>query len=90
MNLVVLHLADCPRWRTALARVHAASRNFGVDPHTITHTSVSTEEAPRTHGFLALQAGRTLRTATEPDIVRTILEVTGLFDTLHLDGQAPS
>jgi anti-anti-sigma factor len=38
----------------------------------------------------AREAGRTLRTSKEQDIVRTVLEATDLFDMLHLNGEAPS
>jgi anti-sigma B factor antagonist len=38
----------------------------------------------------AREAGRTLRTSKEQDIIRTVLEATDLFDMLHLNGEAPS
>jgi anti-sigma B factor antagonist len=38
----------------------------------------------------AREAGRTLRTSKEHDIIRTVLEATDLFDMLHLNGEAPS
>jgi anti-anti-sigma factor len=36
----------------------------------------------------AREAGHTLSTWNEPDNVRVVLEVTGLFDRFHLDGDA--
>jgi anti-anti-sigma factor len=38
----------------------------------------------------ARDSGRTVRTTREPDIVRATLQVTGLFDLFHLDGEEPS
>lgn len=38
----------------------------------------------------ARDSGRTIRTTREPDIVRATLQVTGLFDLFHLDGEEPS
>jgi hypothetical protein len=45
-DVVLVHLADCPHWRTADERLREAMRLTGLDPAPLRYRSVTTEDAP--------------------------------------------
>ena len=46
LDVVLVHLDDCPQWRTADERVREAMRLAGLDPARLRYRSVVTKDAP--------------------------------------------
>jgi hypothetical protein len=46
LDVVLVHLDDCPHWRTADERLREAMRLAGLDPARLRYRSVVTADAP--------------------------------------------
>ena len=46
VDVVLVHLDDCPHWRTAEERLKEAMRVAGLDPSRLRYQRLGTEQAP--------------------------------------------
>jgi hypothetical protein len=99
-DVVLVHLDDCPHWRTADSRVKEAMYRAGLDPASLRHRSVASENAPADHPGsptilvdgrdpfpTAVAAGPTCRrfaTETGPDGAPTVAQLVNV-----LEGEEP-